>query len=83
MSILKLKEMKDNSSGDDGVVQHFDKVEFMNKFHSRLMQIIDEGIIQLISQLTEDPAGKQCSKQLHEEKAMPPPNTIDANNVTR
>ena len=60
------------SSGED-VEQCFDKVEFMNKFHSRLMQIMNEGIMQLMNQLANEPSRKQHRKLLCKEKAVPPP----------
>ena len=62
---------EENSSGED-VEQCFNKVEFMNKFCIRLMQVMIEGITQLMNQLAEEPAGEQHRKHLGEEKAMPP-----------
>ena len=65
---------EENSSGED-VKQCFNEVEFMNEFCARLMQVMDEGIMQSIDQLSEELEREQHRKHLHEEKAKPLPKT--------
>ena len=60
-----------------------DKIEFMNKFFIGIVQIINDELTQLINQLADEPGGSQHSKQLHEEKAMPPPKTTETNSVAK
>ena len=62
------------SSGED-VKQHFDKVGLMNKFQ----KAVNDMITHMITKVAEEPQGSQCSKQLHEEKAVPPPKAVCKN----
>ena len=49
------------SSGEN-VKGCFDKIEFIYKFCARFVQVINNGITQLMNQLVDEPKGSQCSK---------------------
>ena len=66
-------------SSEENIKGHFDKIEFMNKS----CKVTNARITQLMNQLADEPEGSQCSKQLQEEKAMPPLKTVNTNSVTR
>ena len=48
-----------------------------------MVQMINDGLMQLMNQLEDEPKGLQCSKLLCEERAIPPPKTTDTNSIAR
>ena len=61
----------------------FQKNKRMNKLHARFMQVINDGITQLMIQLADELEGSQHSKRLWEEETMCSPKANDTNSVVR